>query len=312
MSTNFKVMTWNVENLFKVGNQYGPTSQDIYERKMGHLATTILGVRPDVLAVQEVGDPDAFADLRTRLDGYYQYAQLAEHPDDRGIRVGFLSHLPLRGDIEELYDFPDESLRDFENSQGEPIQMMGRGAVKVTVENSGFPIHLVTAHLKSKLITYPGGRRTPRDENERTRETGYALIRRIAEAAAVRVYMNQLMTNNNDACILMGDLNDIPSAVTTELLLGPEDLSQSRRDKGDDVRLYNLAEYIQPERRYSRIYHKKRELIDHIMVSHELIFRLQKIDSYVEHIESIGPQVESRRSAVAPDHAPVYAEFQIG
>jgi hypothetical protein len=105
---------------------------------------------------------------------------------------------------------------------------------------------------------------------------------------------------------------DQPEAVTTELLLGPEDLSLSRPDKGDNVRLYNLAEYIQPERRYSRIYHKKRELIDHIMVSHELIFRLQKIDSCIEHIESIGPEVENRRLAIVPDHAPVYAEFQIG
>jgi endonuclease/exonuclease/phosphatase family metal-dependent hydrolase len=312
VSTNFKVMTWNVENLFKVGNQYGPPSKVIYEHKMMHLATTILGIRPDVLAVQEIGDPEVFADLQGRLNGYYSYTRLAEHHDDRGIRVGFLSHLPFNGDVIELFEFPDESMRDVDNSQGEPIQTMGRGAVKVTVEISGLPIHLVTAHLKSKLITYPGGRRTPHDENERTRETGYALLRRIAEAAAVRVYINQLMTNNNDACILMGDLNDIPSAVTTELLLGPEDLSLSRPDKGDDVRLYNLAEYIPAERRYSRIYHKKRELIDHIMVSHELIFRLQKIDSCIEHIESIGPQVEPRRSAIVPDHAPVYAEFQIG
>ena len=66
-----------------------------------------------------------------------------------------------------------------------------------------------------------------------------------------------------------------------------------------------------PQRRYSRIYHKKHELIDHILVNHELIFRQQKVDSYVEPIESIGEGTEIRQKAVFPDHAPLFAQFEI-
>ena len=47
---------------------------------------------------------------------------------------------------------------------------------------------LVTVHLKSKLLTYPGGRFAPDDEDQRARFGAYALYRRAAEAATVRVH----------------------------------------------------------------------------------------------------------------------------
>jgi hypothetical protein len=94
-------------------------------------------------------------------------------------------------------------------------------------------------------------------------------------------------------------------------LLGPEDRSLAKRDKFDDIRLYSLDEHIPAERRYSRMYHKTQELIDHIMVSHELIFYLRQADSFVEPISSIDQDVDSRRDAVFPDHAPLFARFEI-
>lgn len=45
---------------------------------------------------------------------------------------------------------------------------------------------LVTCHLKSKLLTFPGGRFFTGDEAERARFAAFALFRRAAEAAAVR------------------------------------------------------------------------------------------------------------------------------
>jgi predicted extracellular nuclease len=94
MAGRFQVMTWNLENLFLAEQPSGPKTAEIYEQKMKNLATTILSIAPDVLAVQEVGDPAAFDDLQQRLQGRYPFAQLSEHPDPRHIRVGFLSRLP--------------------------------------------------------------------------------------------------------------------------------------------------------------------------------------------------------------------------
>ena len=50
----FKVMTWNVENLFKPGAQPGAQSQAIYHAKIQGLASTINDQAPDVLALQEI------------------------------------------------------------------------------------------------------------------------------------------------------------------------------------------------------------------------------------------------------------------
>jgi len=61
---HFQVMTWNLENLFLVGEKSGPKTDKIYKEKMQNLATTILAIAPDVLAVQEVGNPKAFTDLQ--------------------------------------------------------------------------------------------------------------------------------------------------------------------------------------------------------------------------------------------------------
>jgi endonuclease/exonuclease/phosphatase family metal-dependent hydrolase len=311
VTIGFNVMTWNLENLFPAGNPSGPKSPEIYEQKMRNLAQTILAIAPDILTVQEVGDPATFADLQRRLGDKYPYTMLSSHPDPRGIRVGLVSRLPLV-QAREFYDFPPGSLTNLCDAQGDAIRHMGRGALKATVILAqGLLINVLTTHLKSKLITYAGGRRYPLDEDERARETAAALIRRTAESVALRVYLNHLMSNNDEPLVLMGDLNDGVEAATTQLLLGPEDRSLTQRDKFDDVRLYNLAEYIAPARRYSRLYHKERELIDHILVSHELVFRRRQVDSYIEPIESIDQGTEVRREAVFPDHAPVFARFEV-
>ena len=189
---------------------------------------------------------------------------------------------------------------------------MGRGALKATlVLAPGLLVNVMTLHLKSKLVTYAKGRRYPLNEDERARGTALALIRRAAEATAVRVWLNKLMERNDEPMILMGDFNDEPGAVTTQIMLGPEDRSLANRDKFDDIRLYNLADYIPGERRFSRLYQKQKEMIDHVCVSHELIFYLRKADSYIEPIQSIDADVESRRDSVYPDHAPVFGRFEI-
>jgi hypothetical protein len=65
----FKVMTWNVENLFRSGSAFGPKTKAIYTEKLDGLATIIDQEAPDALAVQEVGDPKALTALVNRLDG---------------------------------------------------------------------------------------------------------------------------------------------------------------------------------------------------------------------------------------------------
>lgn len=303
------ITTWNLENFFRPGGEYGPRTQDVYEKKLAYLADRISTLAPDVVAVQEVGDPGALGDLAARLSGTWRRA-LSSHPDRRGIRVGFLSRTQLTT-VGEVTVLPAPLL---------PVQVgdaptdtdgsMGRGALHIRTTACGLVLDLVTAHLKSKLLTYPGGRFSPRNEDERARYGAYALYRRTMEAATLRIYANRILQDGVQNLVVLGDMNDTELAATTQIIYGP-DGSQlgtpgfGRPDAGDASRLWNIAARIPYGHRFSRLHGGDRELIDHIMLSNSLVQNLSGADAYTQDITTIGNTPASRRDATVPDHAPV-------
>lgn len=167
----------------------GPRTDATYQAKLASLADTIGVLAPDVLAVQEVGDPGALADLADRAGGGWHLA--TANPDGRGIRVGFLSRLELT-EVEQVGDFP-AGLRPIQvDDTAATSSTMGRPALRARVQAGGQTIDVLTCHLKSKLLTFPGGRFSPRDEGERARFGAYALNRRTA-AVTVRAAATALL-----------------------------------------------------------------------------------------------------------------------
>lgn len=329
----FKVMTWNLENLFSPSSSDDKKVQE-YEEKLKTLADVILRLDADVVGVQEVGTPQGFDDLRDRLDGRYPHHKLSSEPDGRGIRVGFLSKLPI-DDSDELIDFPTEGLASVPGQDGkgnpETVTKLSRGALRIAVTlSSGLKVNLINNHWKSKLLTFPGGKFTTSDESERAQVAGFALLKRTAEAVAVRVRANELLVGNqSQGLIVLGDLNDVPEAATTQILQGPpgseiESKGFNQPDVGDDARLFNLAIRIPLERRFSRVFKGSGELIDHILVSQELLpfslvsgkqqRRLPIVDSHVDTfggLPSITDSPSERRGKPGSDHAPVTALFDL-
>lgn len=305
------VMTWNVENLFPPGTASGPPTAAVYRRKLDRLARTIGKIEPDVVALQEIGHADSLRDLQEALAGQYPHAALSSHPDNRGIRVAILSRRTLT-DVRQLDAFAPGALADVRSVSGELLTAPSRGALHAVARLTGSRrIRVVTAHLKSKLLSYPDGRRFPLDEDERARGAGYALLRRTAEAVALRVHLNPIMTGDTLPTVLLGDFNDHATAITTELLQGPPDSAPDRPDRGDDVRLNNLADWLPGKHNYSRMYRGEGELIDHILVSQDLYRVLRQVDSLVGDISSVSEDVESRKNATIPDHAPMFARFEL-
>ena len=307
------VMTWHVENLFRPGDDADQGAKEVYQRKLDYLATTIRAVAPDVLAVQEIGGPEAADDLTAAIGTGWR-AVVSQHPDPRGIRVAALSPHPIAAEA-DVHAFPAGALPQVPDVDHGQLTEMGRGALQARVSTDHGQLRVLTAHLKSKLLTYPGGRRFPTSENERARGAGYALLRRTAEAVACRVQLNAVMAAAardgapTIATVMCGDLNDGVDAVTTELMEGPADGDPHRPDKGDPVRLYNLGRLLPPARAYSRIYQGRTELIDHILTSRDLRLRLRSVDALVDDIGSITASVRNRKDAVVPDHAPVVARL---
>src|SRR5262249_43734008 len=157
--------------------------------KLQSLAAMINAENPDVLALQEIGDPAALDDLVQRLNGAW-YRRVSQHPDEdpHPIRVAWPTRLAITHG-EDIFQFPPH-LRPIQIDHSDAtLGTMGRGALAITVESaSGVSVRLVTAHLKSKLLTFPGHRFSPHDEDERARFAAYALYRRTAEAATLRVW----------------------------------------------------------------------------------------------------------------------------
>lgn len=224
------VVTWNVENLFAPNHDDDPDTQAEYEQKLDALAAVIELLDPDILALQEVGGQTPLDDLQTRPDSY-PHAALGV-PDGRGIRNAFLSRLAFTGDPRDITDFPSDGLAEVagvdDHAQPRAVRSLGRGALHVVVAPSdGSKLHLVNVHLKSKLLSYPNFGRNrprffPRDENERARTAAFALLKRTAEATAIRVEANGVLEpDNGEALIVLGDFNDVPEAATTQIVKGP-------------------------------------------------------------------------------------------
>jgi len=301
------VATWNVENLFLPGTDDGPSNEDVYRRKLNYLASVISGVGADVVCLQEVGGEQPLADLVTALADTLPNTAIGQ-PDERGIRVAVVSRFPVT-ERYDWVDFPDGALPSVPDPDGAVVTAMGRGALEtvLTIEPNR-RLRVVTTHLKSKILSFPGDRRYPLDEDERARGAGYALLRRAAEAVAVRVQLNRWMPREPDIpVVLAGDMNDEPRAVTTALLGGPDDSDPNRPDRYDPYRLYTLADRLPPARAFSRIFRERRELIDHMFVSRPLLLAGLTADAFIDDIVGIDEDVDSRRDVVVPDHAIVFA-----
>jgi endonuclease/exonuclease/phosphatase family metal-dependent hydrolase len=282
------------------------------------LAAVINGQTPEALGLQEIGDPDALGDLVDRLDGEW-HRQVSQHPDQRGIRVAWLSRRPI-DDSADIEAFPAHLQPVQADDEGASEGAIGRGAVAISVKSeSGRVVQLVTAHLKSKLLTFPGGRFVPHDEDERARFAAYALFRRAGEAATLRVWATGALDAHGEerALVLCGDLNDTPEAATTQLLLGPPGSEIGtggfeHPDQGDRQRLWNLAPLMPEGRDYSRINHGRRELIDHILVSAALVRKADSVEAVIEEpLPSVSADPIARRDQPSSDHAPVVASFEI-
>jgi predicted extracellular nuclease len=321
----FRVMSWNVENLFEVGADDGPETEAELAAKIESLRAVIDAQRPDVLGLQEIGSESVLERLQAALTQPLPHHAIAA-PDERGIRVAFISRLDLL-DPTQIRPLPAELLPiqvgDDPPGPDRPRTMaqMGRAALRVTVRVAERDVFVVNTHMKSKLLTFPGGF-TPVDEDQRARFGAYALYRRASEATTIRTHLDALLAGGGRdiPVILLGDMNDEPDAATTLILNGPpgsEIGSEGfgRPDRGDGDRMWNTANLIPQPRRFTRLYRGRKELLDHIFVSHFLVSGIRIVEVTTVTAETGMPSIEDNPDArigePGSDHAAVVATLEI-
>jgi endonuclease/exonuclease/phosphatase family metal-dependent hydrolase len=350
MMTPCTIVTWNVQNLFLPSNPEGPDNQATFQRKLASLAAVIDHTKPDVLALQEVGPDGVLGLLQGVLTHQLPHA-IEGQPDGRGIRVAFLSTVPFDA-TRHIRPFPnlvravqtkDPIFDNLSTPADESLAaMMGRGALEVMVSIGGVPVTVVTAHFKSKLVSYArqrglvgGSKFGPNDEGERYRYAAYGLYLRTAETMTIRQRLNEILADPNDpgdiakgsgrqtALVFCGDLNDEVEAATTQILQGPSGSEIGtggfdQADQSDGFRMWNLAPLlplVDGEPAYTRRYKGRGELIDHIFASHRLVNKhnLPAVRTIMspDPLPTMGDDPNARRNEPGSDHAAVVVTFRL-
>jgi endonuclease/exonuclease/phosphatase family metal-dependent hydrolase len=311
------ITTWNVQNF--------RTNDPVFADKLDFVAGILEALGSDVVALQEILDVNALQALATRL-GFQRFTAA---PDSRGIRVAFLTRNALAAPPVQIDQFRLPTgvvVNDFDNTGNvQVVPQFPRPALGITVAHNGSEIDLITAHLKSKLLSFSGNFSTT-DETLRAHTAFFALQRRAAESTSIRDNVSGLLGGGRNV-IVLGDMNDVPEAETTQALYGPpgsqprgpEDATHAsgafqRADAQDPQRLFNVTKLVPEALRWSRKHNGQPELLDHILASAGLMPRiggLRQVPTVSILNEDtpnmIGPH--PIQGGVIPDHAPVTAVF---
>src|SRR5437899_1511457 len=192
----FRVATYNVENYL---DQPSGTRHAKTPEARTKVRESIIAMKPDVLALQEIGQTSAFQELQHSLkqEGLdLRFAELV-HGYDTNVHVAVLSRFPFIATRPHTNDTFLLSGKRFQ---------VRRGFGQVTIQvNTNYSFTLIVAHLKSK-------RQIPQaDEAEL----------RLEEAKILREKINAVLEVNPDAnLVVLGDLNDTKDALSTKEVIG--------------------------------------------------------------------------------------------
>jgi endonuclease/exonuclease/phosphatase family metal-dependent hydrolase len=279
----FRVATYNVENYLDAPTQTRHAKSPEAKAKVRQ---SILELKPDVIALQELGALAALQELRSSLKAggldfpYWEY--VCGH--DTNVHLAVLSKFPITARHPHTND-------DFLLNGRRFFVSRGFGELDITV-NTNFSMTLITAHLKSKRPIPTA------DESEM----------RLEEAKILREKIDaRLSEDPNLNLIVLGDLNDTKDAASTKEVMGRGklrlvDTRPAERNGDSTVGLHTSNErnvtwthFYPKEDLYSRI--------DYILLSPAMNRYWLSTETYVLSIPNWG---------IASDHRPLLATFQTG
>ena len=192
----FRVATYNLENYLDEPTETRPAKTAEAKAKV---CEGISALKPDILALQEMGDLKTFEEFRQALASKGLNFPHWNHVTgfDTNIHVAVLSRFPFRAVHPHTNDSFLLDGRRFRVSRG-------FAEVEIAV-GTNYAFTLITAHLKSKR---PIG---VADADELRQE----------EAKVLREKVDAVFAANSDArLIVLGDFNDTPDAKSTKTIIG--------------------------------------------------------------------------------------------
>jgi endonuclease/exonuclease/phosphatase family metal-dependent hydrolase len=277
----FHVATFNLENYLDVAEGSRPVKSPAARAKVRE---SILSMRPDVLALEEVGSLSALEELRSSLKAEglaYPYVEQASGYDTN-IFVAILSRFPI---VARHSHTNDTFLLDGRRFR------ISRGFAVAEIEAApSWRFIFVAAHLKSRRASAVA------DEGDL----------RYEEARLLRALIDhELERNPNANLVVAGDFNDVKNSRALRVVTGKGfssliDTRPAERN-GDDARsdephiaprTITWTHYFGKEDTYSRI--------DYILMSHGMSHHWLASETYIPRIADWG---------LASDHRPICAGF---
>jgi len=336
---SLSITTFNLKNLTLPGNTiYASTkpvySVDEFKQKIQWVGERIAETKSDIIGFQEVWEIEALRRCFAAVGLEDEYDIIGQDAPTRfKVQVAFaVKKGTLRGEPIWHEDFPENAIfRKRQTAQTTHhmevvINNFSRPPLEIQVkpDRRGAPeMSVFCTHLKSKRPMDLD--RAERDKLPSQDEVaiGSALsnLRRSAEAAALRILLNERMLGNDHPFIVLGDLNDDYLSVSTTIVTGDPSYklfeasrTGSRSSKSGDLGLYStqmLKQYRSLRNvHYTHIYKNKLEVLDHILVSEQFydhspkrIWAFKDTKYYNDHLE------DHKNSNLTTDHGIVTAEF---
>ncbi len=325
MKNTIRIATFNLENF---DDRFGkkPTLQD----RIVVMKPQMIRLNADILCLQEVngqeidGEPRQLLALKqliagTQYEGYNivstKTADDYQVYDERNLiilsRFEILSHSQLKNDniqppeYRKVTAFPAEPEAK-EVGWERPILL-----AKIKLPNQKV-IHVINLHLKSKIPTPITGQK--RGFNSWKTASGWAegffisSMKRVGQALETRILIDKIMDEDENAFVAVcGDFNADQKSVPVMAIRG--EVEQTQNSELLNRVLFPCENGIPETSRYTLFYRGKGEMIDHLLVSRNMLefYKGAEIHNEMLHDESIA--YASDRKYPESDHAPIVAEF---
>lgn len=280
---SFSIATYNVENYLVTPSGTRVVKTDAAKAKVHE---SILALKPDVLALQEIGNTNSLFALQSSLKAKGLDLPHWEHVAgyDTNIFVAVLSRFPIVARRSHTNEGFLLNGRRFRTS---------RGFAEVDIQvNPNYQFTLFTAHLKSK-------RAIPEADEAALREQEALILREKIDA--------RLAANPKANIVVLGDMNDFTDSRAVRALIGKGssaliDTRPAERN-GDNLpnpvnpryepRNISWTHYYGKEDTYSRI--------DYLLLSSPMAREWNKDATYILTIPNWG---------LGSDHRPIIAGFE--
>jgi endonuclease/exonuclease/phosphatase family metal-dependent hydrolase len=301
-----------------------PYDQREYERKIAWLGDRFRMLNADVLAVQEVWDEAA---LRAAVAASgLRYDTIAVPGAENSPTLAGAQGTPRVGIVTRLRVAALRSIVDFPEGFGIEVPGLGpytrfeRPPLLATLQmKHGQSVHVLTAHLKSKRPKFLQDAQGNWLEDREDRKIGAraslrALMMRGAEAAALRSVVIDLLRGTDTPLVVLGDFNDNPHSVTTQLIAATSDVAYDKAAR--DVALFNAYEVqgesaLKKDVAYSHIHQGYPDVLDQVFVSEEFVPGSRHSLGDVRRVDYFNDHLHEGRDRSRSDHGFVRALLRL-